>query len=177
MTTVLNPLAYKDIGPTGYYWFLLGTRNRIHYCMFLVELQKAAIREVSGKRNGKEKRPRNRFLQNTAIREDPGSFREEKREERNRPSQKPAVREVPGRFREGFREGVGALKSCFYAVSLRFPDTIFPQSGPCIYGKQKGGTREVTNDVFLPDGPGIHFPGEKPCGRNRGFSSVSLARF
>ena len=83
----------------------------------------------------------------------------------------------PGRFREGFREGVGALKSCFYAVSLRFPDTIFPQSGPCIYGKQKGGTREVTNDVFLPDGPGIHFPGEKPCGRNRGFSSVSLARF
>ena len=90
---------------------------------------------------------------------------------------KPAVREVPGRFREGFREGVGALKSCFYAVSLRFPDTIFPQSGPCVYGKQKGGTREVTNDVFLPDGPGIHFPGEKPCGRNRGFSSVSLARF
>ena len=139
--------------------------------------QSGKIREVSGKRNGKEKRPRNRFLQNTAIREDPGSFREEKREERNRPSQKPAVREVPGRFREGFREGVGALKSCFYAVSLRFPDTIFPQSGPCVYGKQKGGTREVTNDVFLPDGPGIHFPGEKPCGRNRGFSSVSLARF
>ena len=67
--TVFNPLAYKDIGPSLYYWFLLGTRNRIHYGTFLVEMQKAAIREVSGKRNGKEKRPRNRFLQNTAIRE------------------------------------------------------------------------------------------------------------
>ena len=100
MTTVLNPLAYKDIGPTGYYWFLLGTRNRIHYGTFLVEMQKAAIREVSGKRNGKGKRPRNRFLQNTAIREDPGSFREEKREERNRLSKNPQsgkIREDSGK--------------------------------------------------------------------------------
>ena len=107
MTTVLNPLAYKDIGPTGYYWFLLGTRNRIHYGTFLVEMQKAAIRE------------------------DPGSIREEKREGetaqkpfpskhrnpgrsgklpgretgREKPTiKKPAVREDPGRFREGFRE-------------------------------------------------------------------------
>ena len=99
MNTVLNPLAYKDIGPSGYYWFLLGTRNRIHYGTFLVEMQKAAIREVSGKRNGKEKRPRNRFLKNAAIREDLGSFREEKREERNRLSKNPQsgkIREVSG---------------------------------------------------------------------------------
>ena len=84
MNTVLNPLAYKDIGPGPYYWFLLGARNRIHYRTFLVELQKAAIREASGKRNGKRKRPRNRFFQITAIREAPGRFREEKREGRNR---------------------------------------------------------------------------------------------
>ena len=138
MATVLNSLNCKNIGPCIYYWFLLGIRNRIHHRTFLLELQKAAIRE------------------------DPGSFREEKREGetaeklflskhrnpgrsgkipgsetgRETPTfRKPAVREVPGRFREGFREGVGALKSCFYAVSLRFPDTIFPQSGPCVYGK------------------------------------------
>ena len=84
MTTVLNPLAYNDIGTPVYYWLPLGTRNRIHYHTFLVEMQKAAIREASGKRNGKQKRHRNRFYQITAIREDPGSFREEKREERNR---------------------------------------------------------------------------------------------
>ena len=109
MTTVFNPLAYDDISTRFYYWFLFGTRNRIHYCTFLVELQKAAIRE------------------------DPGSFREEKREEetaekpflsnyrnpgrsgkvpgretgREKPTlKKPAVREGPGRFREGFREGM-----------------------------------------------------------------------
>ena len=107
MTTVLNPLAYNDIGPVIYYWFLLGTRNRIHYRTFLVELQKAAIRE------------------------DPGSFREEKREEetaekpflsnyrnpgrsgkfpgretgREKPTiKKPAVREDPGSIREEKRE-------------------------------------------------------------------------
>ena len=57
MTTVLNPLTCFHIGGVTYYWFRLGTRNRIHYRTFLVELQKAAIRE------------------------DPGSFREEKREE------------------------------------------------------------------------------------------------
>ena len=98
MTPVLNCLAYSDIGPCLYYWIVLGTRNRIHYCTFLVEMQKAAIREVSGKRNGKKKRSRNRFFQNAAVREDsgkrngkratdfqktrsPGRFREEKREE------------------------------------------------------------------------------------------------
>ena len=107
MTPVLNPLAYSDIGPCLYYWIVLGTRNRIHYCTFLVEMQKAAIRE------------------------DPGSFREEKREEetvkkpflskrrspgrsgkipgretgREKPTiKKPAVREDPGRFREEKRE-------------------------------------------------------------------------
>ena len=53
MTTVLNPLAYNDIGTPVYYWLPLGTRNRIHYHTFLVETQKAAIREASGKRNGK----------------------------------------------------------------------------------------------------------------------------
>ena len=99
MTTILNPLNCKDIGPYAYYWFLLGTRNRIHYRTFLLELQKAAIREVSGKRNGKEKRPRNRFLQNTAVREDPGSFREEKREGEtaDRFFQITAIREVSGK--------------------------------------------------------------------------------
>ena len=107
MTTVLNHLAYNDIGTPVYYWLPLGTRNRIHYHTFLVEMQKAAIRE------------------------DPGSFPEEKREGetaqkpflskhrnpgrsgklpgretgREKPTiKKPAVREDPGRFREGFRE-------------------------------------------------------------------------
>ena len=97
MTTCLNPLAYKDIGPTGYYWFLLGTRNRIHYGTFLVEMQKAANPGRSGKRNGKGKRPRNRFLQNTAIREASGK-RNGKRETDYQKTRS------PGRFREGFRE-------------------------------------------------------------------------
>ena len=100
MTTVLNPLTCFHIGGVIYYWFRLGTRNRIHYRTFLVKLQKAAIREVSGKRNGKRKRPRNRFSQITAIREDPGSFREEKREGRNRLSKNPQsgkIREVSGK--------------------------------------------------------------------------------
>ena len=93
--------------------------------------QSGKIREVSGKRNGKRKRPRNRFFQITAIREDPGSFREEKREGRNRLSktrspgrsgkfpgrqterrnsqetisfQNSAIREDPGSFREEKRE-------------------------------------------------------------------------
>ena len=100
MTPVLNPLAYSDIGPCLYYWIVLGTRNRIHYDTFLVEMQKAAIREVSGKENGKKKRSRNRFFQNAAVREDPGRFREEKREERNRLSKNPQsgkIREDSGK--------------------------------------------------------------------------------
>ena len=107
MTTVLNPLAYKDIGPFSYYWLLLGTRNRVQMLTFLVGMQKAAVRE------------------------DPGSFREEKREEetvkepflakrrnpgrsgkfpgretgREKPTiKKPAVREDPGSIREEKRE-------------------------------------------------------------------------
>ena len=130
MTTVLNPLAYKDIGPTGYYWFLLGTRNRIHYGTFLVEMQKAAIRE------------------------DPGSIREEKREGetaqkpfpskhrnpgrsgklpgretgREKPTlKKPAVREDPGSFREGFREEMRALQVPF---PLRFHPFLRHQIPP-----------------------------------------------
>ena len=100
MTTVLNPLNCQDIGRVTNYWCLLGTRNWIHYGTFLVEMQKATIREVSGKRNGKKKRPRNRFLQNTAIRQVSG-----KRNGKGETDyQKPAVRVVPGRFREGFRE-------------------------------------------------------------------------
>ena len=58
--------------------------------------QSGKIREVSGKRNGKEKRPRNCFFQNTAIREDPGRIREVKREGRNRLSENPQS----GKFRE-----------------------------------------------------------------------------
>ena len=60
VTTVLNPLNCLHIGGVINYWFLLGTRNWIHYRTFLMELQKAASLE------------------------DPGSFREEKREGRNR---------------------------------------------------------------------------------------------
>ena len=100
MTTVLNPLAYKDIGPFSYYWLLLGIRNQVQMLTFLVGMQKAAVREVSGKRNGKKKRSRNRFFQNAAVREDPGRFREEKREERNRLSENPQsgkIREDSGK--------------------------------------------------------------------------------
>ena len=113
MTSVLNPLVYKDIGPFSYYWLLLGTRNRVQMLTFLVGMQKAAVREVSGKRNGKKKRSRNRFLQNAAIREDPGSFREEKRGGRNRLSKNPQsgkIREVSGK-RNGKR--CEHCKSCF----------------------------------------------------------------
>ena len=85
MNTVLNPLAYTDIGTGPYYWFLLGARNRIHYCTFLVELQK------------------------NAIREDPGSFREEKREEET--AEKPFLSNYrnPGSTREEKREGRNRL--------------------------------------------------------------------
>ena len=140
MTTVLNPLTCFHTGSWLYYWFRPGTRNRIHYRTFLVELQKAAIREVSGKRNGKEKRPRNRFLQNTAIREDPGSFREEKREERNRLSKNPQsgkIREVSGK-RNGKR--CEHCKSRFQSISIRVPTAPdFPKSGPCLNFMVKSG--------------------------------------
>ena len=132
MTTVLHPLAYNDIGTPVYYWLPLGTRNRIHYHTFLVEMQKAAIREASEKRNGKEKWHRNRFLQNTAVREDPGSFREEKREDRNRLSKNPQS----GKIREASGKVSGKrcehCRSRFCSVSIRFPSTRFPQSGPCL---------------------------------------------
>ena len=108
MTSVLNPLAYTDIGPYAYYWLLLGTRNRIHYGTFLVEMQKAAIREDpgrfreekregetaqkpfpskhrnpgrSGKFPGRETGREKPTIKKPAVREDPGSIREEKREE------------------------------------------------------------------------------------------------
>ena len=108
MTTVLNPLAYTDIGPYAYYWLLLGTRNRIYYGTFLVEMQKAAIREDpgsfreekregetaqkpfpskhrnpgrSGKFPGRETGSAKPTIKKPAVREDPGSIREEKREE------------------------------------------------------------------------------------------------
>ena len=139
MTTVLNPLAYNDIGTPVYYWLPLGTRNRIHYHTFLVEMQKAAIREASGKRNGKQKRHRNRFYQITAIREDPGSFREEKREERNRLSKNPQS----GKIREASGKVSGKrcehCKSRFHCVSTRSSDTRFPQSGPCVNFMVKSG--------------------------------------
>ena len=108
MTTVLNPLAYNDIGTHAYYWLPLGTRNRIHYHTFLVEMQKAEIRE------------------------DPGSFREEKREGRNRLSKNPQS----GKIREDSGKVSGKrcehCKSRFCSVSIRFPSTRFPQSGPCL---------------------------------------------
>ena len=104
MTTVLNPLNCFQIGGVIYYWFLLGTRNRIHYRTFLVKLQKAAIREVSGKRNGKRKRPRNRFSQITAIREVSGK-RNGKGETDYQKTRSPGR---SGRFREGFREEMRA---------------------------------------------------------------------
>ena len=107
MTTVFNPLAYNETGPLIYYSFLLGTRNRIHYRTFLVELQKAAIREGPG-RFREEKREvetaEKPFLSNYR---NPGrSGKVPGRETgREKPTiKKPAVREVPGRFREGFRE-------------------------------------------------------------------------
>ena len=108
MATVLNPLAYNDIGTPVYYWLPLGTRNRIHYHTSLVEMQKAAIRE------------------------DPGSFREEKREERNRLSKKPQsgkIREASGKVSGKRREH---SKFRFCSVSIRFPSTRFPQSGLCL---------------------------------------------
>ena len=46
MTTVLNPLAYNDIGTIFYYWFLLGTRNQGQSLTCLVGMQEAAVREV-----------------------------------------------------------------------------------------------------------------------------------
>ena len=109
MKTVLNPLAYTDICPSGYYWCLLGTRNWIHFCTFLLELQKAAVREDpgsfreekreeetvqkpflsksrnpgrSGKYPGRETGREKPTLTKPAVREDPGSIREEKREEK-----------------------------------------------------------------------------------------------
>ena len=109
MTTVLNPLAYKDIGPTLYYWLLLGTRNQIHYCTFLVELQKAAIWEGPGRfreEKREEETAEKPFLSNYR---NPGrSGKVPGRETgREKPTlKKPAVREGPGRFREGFREGM-----------------------------------------------------------------------
>ena len=142
MTTVLNPLAYNDIGTPVYYWLPLGTRNRIHYHTFLVEMQKAAIRE------------------------DPGSFREEKREAET--AQKPFLsnyrnpgrsgklpgretgREKPtlkkpqsGKIREASGKVSGKrcehCKSRFHCVSTRFSDTRFPQSGPCVNFMVKSG--------------------------------------
>ena len=101
MTTVLNPLAYKDIGPYSYYWPLLGTRNRVHMLTFLVGMQKAAVQEDPGReaerRNGQETvscktlqsgkfpgretgREKPTFRKPT-VRQDPGSFREENWEE------------------------------------------------------------------------------------------------
>ena len=108
MITVLNPFAYTDICPSGYYWCLLGTRNWIQFCTFLLELQKAAVREDpgsfreekreeetvqkpflsksrnpgrSGKYPGRETGREKPTLTKPAVREDPGSIREEKREE------------------------------------------------------------------------------------------------
>ena len=73
MTTVLNPLAYNGIGTRFCYWFLLGTRNRIHYGTLLAEMQKAAIRE------------------------DPGSIREEKRQGETAQKPFPSKHRNPGR--------------------------------------------------------------------------------
>ena len=100
MTTVLNPLAYKDIGPTGYYWFLLGTRNRIHYGTFLVEMQKAAIREDPGSIREEKREGETAQKPFPSKHRNPGSFREEKREERNRLSKNPQsgkIREDSGK--------------------------------------------------------------------------------
>ena len=104
MNTVLNPLAYKNMGPSLYYWFLLGTRNRMHYQTFLVEVQKAAIRkdpgEVSGKRNGRRNDPETVSFKTPQSGKFPG-----KETGREKPTiKKPAVREDPGRFREEKRE-------------------------------------------------------------------------
>ena len=131
MTTVLNPLAYKDIGPFSYYWLLLGTRNRVQMFTFLVGMQKAAVREDpgsfreekleeetvkepflakrrnpgrSGKFPGRETGRRNG--QETFSFKTPQSGKIPGRETgREKPTfRKPAVREDPGRFREQKRE-------------------------------------------------------------------------
>ena len=52
-------LAYKHIGPTIYYWFLLGTRNRIHYCTFFCEVANGLNPGRSGKFPGRETGRRN----------------------------------------------------------------------------------------------------------------------
>ena len=97
MTTVLNPLAYNDIGTPVYYWLPLGTRNRIHYHTFLVEMQKAAIRE------------------------DAGSLREEKREAET--AQKPFLSNYRNPGRSGKLPGrfPGRDASTASPVSIAFP--------------------------------------------------------
>ena len=157
MTTVLNPLNCFQIGGVIYYWFLLGTRNRIHYHTFLVKLQKAAIRE------------------------NPGSFREEKREEET--AQKPFLSNYRNPGRSGKRNGKGETDfektrspgrsgkvpgrfpgrdvitaspvfSPFPSVS---PASDFPNPDHVLISWSKVATREVTNDVSGPGGPGTHF--------------------
>ena len=153
MTTVLNPLAYNDIGTPVYYWLPLGTRNRIHYHTFLVEMQKAAIRE------------------------DPGSFREEKREGRNRLSKNPQS----GKIWEVSGQRIGKrcehCKSRFCSVSIHFPSTRFPQSGMSQFHGQKWPHGKSQMTFLAREAQVPIFQGEKPCWRNRGSSSVSPARF
>ena len=124
MTPVLNPLAHSDIGPFLYYWIVLGTRNRIHYCTFLVELQKAAIREGLGsfrEEKREEETAEKPFLSNSR---NPGSFREEKRE--GETAQKPfplkhrnpgRSGKVPGRFPGRDVSTVSSVFSPFSSVS------------------------------------------------------------
>jgi hypothetical protein len=154
MNTVLNLLAYTDIGPYCYYWFLLGTRNRIHYRTFLVELQKAAIREVSGKRNGKEKRPETvsfKTPQSGKIREVSGK-RNGKGETDYQKTRSPGRSgKYPGR--ETGRD-VSTVSPVFVPFPSVSPAPDVPNPDHVSISWSKVATREVTNDVSGPGGPG-----------------------
>ena len=157
MSTVLNPLAYKDIRPTLYYWFLLGTRNRIHYRTFLMELQKAAIRENPGRETGRRNGPETvsfKTPQSGKIREASGK-RNGKRETDYQKTRSPGRSgKYPGRETGRDVSTVSLVFVPFPSVSTA-PDVPNPDHVSISWSKVA--TREVTNDVSGLGGPGTHF--------------------
>ena len=149
MTTVLNPLAYNDIGTHAYYWLPLGTRNRIHYHTFLVEMQKNAIWEDPGRETGSRNGTETvsiKLPQSGKIREASGK-RNGKRETDFQKTRSPGRSgKLPGRF-------PGRDASTASPVSIAFPPVSPTPDSPNLdhasISWSKVATREATMLALL----------------------------
>ena len=108
-------------------------------------MQKAAVQEVSGKRNGKEKRPRNCFFQNTSIRkirEDSGKWNGKGETDFQKTRSPGSSGKIPGRF----PGRCGSTEVLFLCRFLTFPrHHIPPIRSTCLIT----GSKKVVHGNFV----------------------------